>query len=58
MALLHVFHLHSYLKLIDRGYGKFDSSQLMKRPEMMTHLMSGMVVEPQLMQSLAYDDGK
>jgi hypothetical protein len=39
----------TYLKLIDRGYGKFDSSQLMKRPEMMTHLMGGMVIEPQLM---------
>lgn len=39
----------TYLKLIDRGYGKFDSSQLMKRPEMMTHLMGGMVVESQLM---------
>jgi hypothetical protein len=39
----------TYLKLIDRGYGKFDSSQLMKRPEMMTHLMDGMVVQPQLM---------
>ena len=39
----------AYLKLIDRGYGKFDSSQLMKRPEMMTHLMGGMIVESQLM---------
>ena len=39
----------AYLKLIDRGYGKFDSSQLMKRPEMMTYLMGGIIVEPQLM---------
>ena len=40
----------TYLKLIDRGYGKFDSTQLMKHPEMMTHLMGGMIVEPQLMR--------
>jgi hypothetical protein len=40
----------TYLKLIDRGYGKFDSSQLIKRPKMMTHLMGGMIVEPQLMR--------
>ena len=39
----------TYLKLVDRGYGKFDSSQLMKRPTMMTHLLSGMVNDPQLM---------
>jgi hypothetical protein len=39
----------AYLKLVDRGYGKFDSSQLMKRPVMMTHLMSGMINDPQLM---------
>ena len=29
----------TYLKLVDRGYGKFDSSQLMKRSEMMLSLM-------------------
>lgn len=39
----------AYLKLVDRGYGKFDSSQLMKRPVMMTHLMSGMINDSQLM---------
>ena len=39
----------AYLKLVDRGYGKFDLSQLMKRPVMMNHLMSGMVNESQLM---------
>ena len=39
----------AYLKLIDRGYGKFDSSQLMKRPVMMDYLMRGMINEPQLM---------
>jgi hypothetical protein len=39
----------TYLKLIDRGYGKFDSSQLIKHPEMATHLMGGIIVEPQLM---------
>ena len=39
----------SYLKLVDRGYGKFDSSQLMKRPAMMDHLIGGMVNDPQLM---------
>lgn len=40
---------YSYLKLIDIGYGKFDSSQLMQRPEMMNHLMGGMVFDSQLM---------
>ena len=39
----------TYLKLLDRGYGKFDSSQLMKRPIMMDNLMSGMVGDSQLM---------
>ncbi len=39
----------TYLKLIDRGYGKFDSSQLMKRPVMMIHLMNGMINDPKLM---------
>jgi hypothetical protein len=39
----------AYLKLVDRGYGKFDSPQWMKRPEMMTALLGGMIVEPQLM---------
>ncbi len=39
----------AYLKLIDRGYGKFDSSQLMKRPIMMDNLMNSMINEPQLM---------
>jgi hypothetical protein len=39
----------TYLKLVDRGYGKFDSSQLMKRPVMTNHLMSGMINESQLM---------
>lgn len=40
----------TYLKLVDRGYGKFDSSQLMKRPAMMTNLMNGMVNDSQLMR--------
>jgi len=40
---------YSYLKLIDRGYGKFDSSQLMQRQEMMDHLMEEMVSDSQLM---------
>jgi hypothetical protein len=39
----------TYLKLVDRGYGKFDSPQLMNRPEMMTHLMVAMVDDSQLM---------
>ncbi|MDH3676863.1 MAG: hypothetical protein OEQ12_00990 [Nitrosopumilus sp.] len=39
----------TFLKLIDRGYGKFDSSQLMNRPDMMTNLMSGMIDSSQLM---------
>lgn len=39
----------SYLKLVDRGYGKFDSSQLMKRSDMMANLMGAMIDEPQLM---------
>lgn len=39
----------TYLKLIDRGYGKFESSQLMNRPEMMNHLIDEMVNDSQLM---------
>jgi hypothetical protein len=39
----------TYLKLVDRGYGNFNSSQLMNHPQMMIHLMGEMIVEPQLM---------
>jgi hypothetical protein len=39
----------TYVKLIDRGFGKFDSSQLMKRPVMINHLMVDMINESQLM---------
>ena len=39
----------TYLKLVDRGYGNFNSSQLMNHPQMMTHLMGEMIVEPRLM---------
>lgn len=40
---------YTFLKLIDRGYGKFDSSQLMNRPDMMANLMKSMVADSQLM---------
>jgi hypothetical protein len=39
----------TYIKLVDRGYGKFNSSQLMNRPDMMTLLMGGMVNDSKLM---------
>ncbi|MDH3618508.1 MAG: hypothetical protein OES14_07275 [Nitrosopumilus sp.] len=39
----------TYVKLIDRGFGKFDSSQIMKRPVMMNHLIHDMINESQLM---------
>lgn len=39
----------TYLKLVDRGYGHFNSSHLMKNPEMMTLLMEGMIEDTQLM---------
>lgn len=40
----------TYLKLVDRGYGNFNFSHLMKNPEMMTYLMEGMIKDIQLMQ--------
>ncbi|MHA7648029.1 hypothetical protein [Nitrosopumilus sp. S4] len=39
----------TYEKLIDRGYGKFDSSQMSKRPEMMNQLMNHMISNENLM---------
>ena len=38
----------TYLKLIDRGYGNFDSSIMSKRPVMMNHLMQHMVSDEKL----------
>ena len=39
----------TYLKLIDRGYGQYDSSIMSKRPEMMNQLMQSMVSNDKLM---------
>ena len=39
----------TYMKLIDRGYGNYDSSIMSKRPEMMSHLMQNMVSNENLM---------
>jgi hypothetical protein len=39
----------TYLKLIDRGYGNYDSSILSKRPEMMNHLMQNITSNESLM---------
>jgi len=39
----------TYMKLIDRGYGNYDSSIMSKRPEMMTQLMHHMVSDEKLM---------
>ena len=39
----------TYLKLIDRGYGNYDSSIMSKRPEMMNKLMQNMVSNEKLM---------
>jgi hypothetical protein len=39
----------TYLKLIDRGYGDYDSSIMSKRPEMMNHLMQNITSNESLM---------
>jgi len=39
----------TYLKLIDRGYGNYDSSIMSKRPEMMNHLMQNIASNESLM---------
>ena len=39
----------TYLKLVDRGYGNFDSSIMNKHPEMMNNLMSNMASNQNLM---------
>ncbi len=39
----------TYLKLIDRGYGTYDSSIMSKRPEMMNQLMQNMASNDKLM---------
>jgi len=38
----------TYIKLVDRGYGKFDPSQLMKRSEMMVSLMREIIKDTYL----------
>ena len=38
----------TYLNLVDRGYGKYDSSIMSKRPDMMNHLMQHMVSDEKL----------
>jgi len=40
---------YTYLKLVDRGYGNYDSSIMNKRPEMMNQLMQNMVANEKLM---------
>ena len=39
----------TYMKLIDRGYGDYDSSIMSKRPDMMIQLMQHMVSDEKLM---------
>ncbi len=39
----------TYLKLVDRGYGNYDSSIMGKRPAMLNDLMQSMVSNPSLM---------
>ena len=39
----------TYLKLVDRGYGNYDTSIMSKRPEMMNQLIQNMVVNEKLM---------
>jgi len=41
---------HTYLKLVDRGYGMFDSSIMMNRPAMINDLMQNMASTESLMQ--------
>lgn len=40
---------HAYLKLVDRGYGMFDSSIMMNRPAMINNLMQNMASNENLM---------
>jgi hypothetical protein len=40
----------SYLRLVDRGWGMWNSSIMMNRPQMMNNLMGQMMQDPQLMQ--------
>ena len=39
----------TYIKLVERGYGVYDSSIMSKRPEMMKHLMQSMASNENLM---------
>ncbi len=41
---------NAYLKLVDRGYGMFDSSIMMNRPAMMNNLMQNMAENQSLME--------
>ena len=42
----------TYLTLVDRGYGKFDSNIMMNRPMMMQGLMGQMMDDPNLTQQM------
>jgi len=42
----------TYLTLVDRGYGKFDSNIMMNRPMMMQGLMGKMMDDPNLTQPM------
>jgi len=42
----------TYLALVDRGWGKFDSNIMMKRPMMMQGLMGQMMNDPNLSQQM------
>ncbi len=42
----------TYLTLVDRGYGKFDSNIMMNRPMMMQGLMGQMMDDPNLTQPM------
>jgi len=41
-----------YLRLVDRGYGKFDSNIMMNRPMMMQGIMGQMLDDPNLTQQM------
>jgi len=41
-----------YLRLVDRGYGKFDSNIMMNRPMMMQGIMGQMMDDPNLSQQM------
>ena len=41
-----------YLRLVDRGYGKFDSNIMMNRPMMMQGIMGQMMDDPNLTQQM------